>query len=140
VQHLLIAGLTTFASLCYADTLTVGTLVSQGAQLLSKDALLAQIPGETLYTETVNVNAEWTNFADGKVVGQLHDTSENIGYYGIGTWHISEDGKYCVDITWQVYPDSHWCRAVYKVGIKIKYYIPEQDTPDAIPAKFTMVP
>ncbi|MCW3478881.1 hypothetical protein OL229_04770 [Neisseriaceae bacterium JH1-16] len=139
-QQLLIAGLAIFASLSYADPLTVGTLVSQGARPLSKEALLDQMPGETLYTGTVNFNEEWTNFADGKVVGQLHDTSENIGYYGTGTWHISDDGKYCVDIRWQVYPDSHWCKAVYKMGSRSKYYMPEQDTPDAIPAKFTMVP
>jgi len=105
---------------------------------MTKEALQAQISGETLYTETVGLNTEWTNFSDGRVVGQIHSTSDNRGWYGSGTWHISDDGKYCVDITWQNYPDAHWCRSVYKVGNRL--YIPERDSSDAIPVEYSMAP
>jgi hypothetical protein len=119
--------------------MTLATLTNQGAQALGKDALQTQIAGRTLYTHTLSGNTEWTNFSSGRVTGQIHESlNDNMGWYGLGTWHISDDGKYCVDIAWQKYPDAHWCRAVYQVGSRL--YIPEQESGDTVLMSFTTVP
>ncbi|WP_296661729.1 DUF995 domain-containing protein [Paraburkholderia sp.] len=91
---------------------------AQDAQVLTKDELMQLMPGAKVdITFDSGGTNTWTNNADGTLhaVGQsgLASGGKNYSSYAPGTWHISDDGKFCSHIEWRK-SVSDWCRSVAK--------------------------
>jgi Protein of unknown function (DUF995) len=90
---------------------------AQDAQLLTKDELQQLMPGaEVQITFDTGGTNTWKNKDDGTLnaVGQSGMTSaKTYTAYAPGTWHISDDGKFCSHIEWRK-SVSDWCRSVAK--------------------------
>lgn len=120
--HLLVAGCALATPLAWAE--------GEGVRL-SRDELQALIPGsETHHTSSAGSVRIWKNAADGSFVA----SSDNRKYGSAagtsnatapGTWNISDDGKYCVQIEWRRVSEK-WCSAIVK-GDDGAYYLNSVD-------------
>ena len=99
---------------------TAGELLEARAQRLSKaelDALL--VPGTV--SEFMSLGPQigwlrrWLIHADGSVEIANRDVKEGWSFAGRGTWRISNDSTYCLDIPWQAVHER-WCRSVYRMA------------------------
>lgn len=107
-----------FALACITLSGLVATAFADDAQPLSKEELQQLIPGShASNTRSDGYLQRWTNDPSGKLIvsvisppGQQH-TSQTAQ----GTWRISDDGQYCVQIQWRMQPVS-WCAAVQKAA------------------------
>jgi hypothetical protein len=102
-------------------------LDAQGRVTLSRDELNQLLPGARMSRLTAKGNTQiWKNDASGSFVissdnrdrGGRNSTAQ-------GKWHISEDGRYCVLIEWNVNPTEEWCRYIVKAGAD--YYAVKTD-------------
>ncbi|HRD91387.1 MAG TPA: hypothetical protein PK752_24485, partial [Accumulibacter sp.] len=61
------------------------------------------------------------NSADGTFVASSdgRGSTKQVPGRGKGSWHLADNGTYCVIIEWSVATDQ-WCRYLFKVGDK--YY------------------
>ena len=122
--------LVVLASLC----LTSITLAEEAGVKLSKEGLAAFIPGtKAVYVIKGGSTHRWTNEPDGRLTASTDAKSINmiggIAHTASGTWHISDDGKYCIDISWKRYPES-WCRYLFRAPDG-EYYLTNEDVPDS---------
>jgi hypothetical protein len=93
-----------------ADTQTQGTK-------LSRDELQSFIPGTKVHHVIQSGSSRtWTNEPDGKFVASTDGKKYSMtgeGSTGHGSWRISDDGKYCIEIDWK--RDSEkWCSFVWR--------------------------
>jgi hypothetical protein len=106
--------------------LRLGELKSRGATQVSKAELDALLPGAKVRNVTPQGSTRyWENESSGKFVV----STDLVGYSrggrlgrttaGNGTWHISGEGAYCVQIEWPQRTEQ-WCRHLFKFGDK--YY------------------
>jgi hypothetical protein len=62
----------------------------------------------------------WENSSDGKFIASSTNAG-NIGANraskGQGSWHVSPEGQYCVNIDWARSAEN-WCRFIFKSGDK----------------------
>ncbi|MDH5328762.1 MAG: hypothetical protein OEW27_02315, partial [Aquincola sp.] len=65
----------------------------------------------------------WTNEPDGKFVAssdaQRSARAQGKIFTAQGTWHVADNGTYCVTIDWRGRSEN-WCRYIFKLGAK--YY------------------
>lgn len=121
-----IAALALFAAVVSTGTaeaqqLTLKEIQEKGAVRMTKEELLALIPGST----NTNPSFSSTNVrrfehkADGTVYASATGAFAGSGGRGSGTWSVNDEGRYCVDLTWPgrsgMLPEK-WCAAVYKLG------------------------
>lgn len=102
---------------------------------LAKEELANLLPG-TRATFVIKGGSThiWTNGPDGKLVAStdaksISNTGMGGGYSARGTWNVSDDGKYCVNIEWKRYPES-WCRSLYRMPDG-SHYLTDSDDPAA---------
>jgi hypothetical protein len=86
---------------------------------LSKEELQSFIPGtEASYINRHGSVHAWTNELDGKFVASTVSPRYNMTgkrSTGHGSWRISDDGKYCIEIGWKRDPES-WCSFVWRTA------------------------
>ena len=122
------------ASLCLVSTLTwaqevavLRDLDAQGRVTLTRDQLNRLLPGANMERRTAKGNTQgWKNDASGNFV--INSDNRDKGGRNTtaqGKWHISEDGRYCVLIEWNVNPTEEWCRYIVKAGND--YYATKSD-------------
>ncbi len=110
-----------------------GTLASakkDGAQKLTREQLVELLPKATFRTEKAKSQRSWLHAADGTLTGDMTSTggpkgaggrggaSKSMGMgggQGSGTWRVTGDGRYCVEITWSKSTEK-WCRVLYRLG------------------------
>lgn len=117
-------------ALCGALAATGAWAESEGVRL-SRDELMTLIPGsETHHVSSAGSVRSWKNTPDGTFVA----ASDNRRYGSAmgtgnatapGTWSVSEDGKYCVQIEWRRLSEK-WCSAIVK-GEDGSYYLNSVD-------------
>jgi hypothetical protein len=102
------------------DEMSMDELKAKNAKKLSKEELEQLMPGATVHRWTeAGVELYWNNAPDGKfranerVTGTMGAGRRHTG--GPGSWKISEDGRYCVDIDWDLHGNEKWCRDIYQV-------------------------
>ena len=121
--------MTKVAALC-AFALLGGSVLAQDAdkpaetkataEKLSREHLLSFIPGTKAHLVTQSgSNHNWTNEPDGKFIassdGRKYGWSGTTSGTGTGSWRISDEGKYCVQIEWK--RDSEkWCSFVWRTA------------------------
>jgi len=113
--------------------LRLGDLKSRGATQVSKAELDTLLPGARVKNlSPKGATRIWTNEASGKFVASTDlvgaGGGRNIAGGGRGggtaskangTWHIGEEGTYCVTLEWRGRTEQ-WCRYLFKLGDK--YY------------------
>jgi hypothetical protein len=116
-----------------AEEMTLGAVKAQGAQLLTKEELAALLPGARLTREVERGEVHINTLKDGSITADYQSRTRNTGQLkGSGTWKISDDGKYCVEIKWnRVLEDVSGCRSMYKSGDD--YYGAASDADDSKP-------
>jgi hypothetical protein len=102
-----------------ASVAAMGVLAQEAASKMTRDELLAFLPG-TKVTHTTDAGSvrHWTNEPAGKFVAS--STNKKIGNAlgtqaasGAGTWTVNDAGKYCIDIDWRRLQEN-WCAYVLK--------------------------
>jgi len=101
----------------------LGDLRAQNATQLSKDELTQVLPGAKVYSDFRGSTRRWKNEANGKFVassdGRREATKIGKQITGHGTWHIGDNGTYCVMIEWPKRTEN-WCKYIFKTADK--YY------------------
>lgn len=118
-------------SLAHADELSLGALKAQGAQALSKDDLVALLPGASLTRQLERGEVRINTVKDGSLNASYQEKARNTGQLkGYGTWKVTDDGKYCFEIKWnRAFENVSGCRTMYKAGDD--YYGAGSDGDDA---------
>ena len=121
------------------QALPLADVKANGGVQLTADELKQLLPG----TKVVNMNAagstrRWTNSPDGTVVastdGHGASSGRNMPAAGQGTWHLADNGTYCVNIKWGVMVTEDWCSYMFKAGDK--YYATRRLDDNAPAGKF----
>ena len=107
-----------------ADTLVLNDLKAQNGIQLSVDELKQLLPSAKVFNRTEAGSTRiWTNELDGKFTASSDNKAKVTGKGGSstaqGTWHIGDNGTYCVTLEWRT-ASENWCRYLFKVGAK--YY------------------
>jgi hypothetical protein len=108
-----------FSAVTLADEMTLADAKAKAASKLSADDLKSLLPGATNRSETERNNRSWNHGADGKLQATAQGkagSSAGRATSAFGTWRVSDDGKYCVEVAWKQVSDEKWCRVVYKLG------------------------
>lgn len=86
---------------------------------LSKEELQSLLPGtKATYVNQYGSVHAWTNEPDGKFVASTVAKKYNMtgaGSTGHGSWRISDDGKYCIEIDWKRDLEK-WCSFVWRTA------------------------
>lgn len=106
-----------------AGDLLLSDLKAQGGVQLSADELKELMPNAKVVSYYEESTRRWKNDADGKFVAsgdsRRHISSSGKSQTAQGTWHVGDNGTYCVTLEWPRRSES-WCRYIFKVGDK--YY------------------
>jgi hypothetical protein len=101
-----------------AGDLLLGDLKAQGGAQLSANELKEQMPNAKVVSYSEENTRRWKNDPDGKFVASS-DAGRHKLKTAQGTWHVDDNGTYCVTLEWPKSSES-WCRYIFKVGDK--YY------------------
>lgn len=117
---LLLAGL--FSTLAFGQSASVlSDLASQNPVTLTKDELSQLLPDASMSRVTGDGRTQvWKNDPNGTFVISSGQTTT-----ASAKWHISDDGRYCVQIEWKRAPTEDWCRFILKAGDA--YYATKSD-------------
>jgi Protein of unknown function (DUF995) len=108
------------ASFACAQNISLGDALDKGATLLKKEELEALIPGSRHESRNTSGTSQrtWDHNKDGTLIGQVRGAFANQSPRGNGKWSVSDQGQYCVDISWgsSGQTQEKWCMFVYKMG------------------------
>lgn len=101
---------------------------------LSGAELASFLPGtKAVYVIKAGSIHRWTNEPNGKFVASTDAKTVSMtgrsGGTARGSWHISDEGRYCVNIDWRTATED-WCRFVYRTNDG-GYYMTGSDDPAA---------
>lgn len=113
------------------SVLAISALAQDGNARMTREELLSLLPGAKV-THITQAGSErrWTNEPD----GTLYANSSNKLYGGpagnqpaaqAGTWKVSDEGKYCINIEWKKVSEK-WCSYILK-GEGDTYYLNKID-------------
>ena len=113
-----------FPLIVQAGELTLNDIKSQNPVQLSADDLKQLMPNAKVVSYTPAGSARlWKNEPDGKFIAssdvRRDPNRSGKGSQGQGTWHVGDNGTYCVTIEWPRRSEN-WCRYIFKAGDK--YY------------------
>jgi hypothetical protein len=127
-----------------AQEMTLAAAKKNGAQKLTKEQLAELLPKATFRAEIGSSRRSWLHAADGTLTGDMTSTgtpkgaggrggaSKSMGMsggQGSGTWRVTGDGRYCVEIAWSKNTEK-WCRVLYRLGDD--YFGFKDDTDDSV--------
>ncbi len=120
-SKLAIVALALVPALAAGQEVELGQLLDKGAVKLAKADLEALIPGTTTrFTQwttaaagQASVDYSWEN-PPGGAKFRVFARSPRTSHDGTGTWSVSENGRYCWDIT--ITREWKSCRFVFKTG------------------------
>jgi hypothetical protein len=109
-----------------ADGLVLNDVKAQNGVQLTADELKQLMPSAKVvsyYVEGGTSTRRWKNEPDGKFVASS-DVGRSVTAKagtttGQGTWHVADNGTYCVTIEWSRRSEN-WCRYIFRAGDK--YY------------------
>ena len=106
-----------------AADLMLSDLKAQGGAQLSVNELKQLLTDAKVVSYHEENTRRWKNDADGKFVAsgdaRRHISGSGKPRTAQGTWHVGDNGTYCVTLEWPRATES-WCRYMFKVGAK--YY------------------
>lgn len=110
------------------SVLRLSDLQARNAVQLSVAELKALLPGAKVKNLTRQGSIRhWTNESNGEFVastdgkGGYGSAGSGVGRTstGAGTWHVADNGTYCVQIEWKR-TSEQWCRYIFRM--EDKYY------------------
>ncbi len=123
LRSMLVSALLAMPIAAQAESLLLNDLKSQNGVQLTADELKQLMPNAKVVShQREGSTRHWTNEPDGKFVASSdvrRDMSKAKNTTAQGTWHVADNGTYCVTIDWRTRPEN-WCRYIFKVGEK--YY------------------
>lgn len=124
LRTILASVLLTLPLAAQAGGQVLNDLKAQNGVQLSADELKQLMPNAKVVSHHKEGSTRrWTNEPDGKFVASSdqHSNISRLGRSttGRGTWHVGDNGTYCVTIDWDRRTEN-WCRYIFKVGGK--YY------------------
>jgi hypothetical protein len=106
-----------------AADLMLSDLKAQGGVQLSAEELKPLLTDAKVVSYHEESTRRWKNDADGKFVAsgdaRRHISTSGKSRTAQGTWHVGDNGTYCVTLEWPRSTES-WCRYIFRVGDK--YY------------------
>jgi hypothetical protein len=108
-----------------AGDLTLNDIKGQNPVQLSVDDLKQLMPNAKVVSYTpAGSSRYWKNEPNGKFIASSDvrrdpTTHAKAGSTAQGTWHVGDNGTYCVTLEWPKRSEN-WCRYIFKVGEK--YY------------------
>ena len=110
-------------------------ILGKGARQLSADEVQQLLPeAKVMSVGARGVTRRWKNNADGKFVASGYDptttTPRMQNFQGQGSWHIGDNGKYCVMLEWPRTTEQ-WCRILFKLDDKY-YAVKSADDENAV--------
>lgn len=106
-----------------ADELVLNDVKGQGGVQLSAEELKQLMPNAKVVSYFEESVRRWTNEPSGKFVAgsdsRRHQLAGGKSHTGQGTWHVGDNGTYCVTLEWPKRSEN-WCRYMFKLGDK--YY------------------
>ncbi|MDP1652975.1 MAG: DUF995 domain-containing protein [Rhodocyclaceae bacterium] len=127
LRSMLVSALLALPMAAQAEGLLLNDIKSQNGVQLTVDELKQLMPNAKVVSyQKEGSTRYWTNEPDGKFVASS-DIRRDVGLMmkggarksAQGTWHVGDNGTYCVTIDWGQRPEN-WCRYIFKVGGK--YY------------------
>ncbi len=100
-------------------------LSAQNAVKLAAPEVKALASGASVQTPGALGLRTWKNAPDGKLLASASGPGLPRGAQGKGTWHVANNGTYCVKVEWENQTEQ-WCRFIYRLGDK--YYGVRSDT------------
>jgi len=102
------------------SNLKLRDIMEQGAKQLSVEELRQLLPDSKVRSVSGQGNTRfWKNNADGKFIASTDNRYAGRGLQGQGSWHIGDNGTYCVLLEWSGKTEQ-WCRFIFKGADK--YY------------------
>ena len=108
-------------------------LTAQNAVKLAAAEVKALASGASVQTVSGQGNLRtWKNSKDRTLFASTPPgPGKTRGGQGKGTWHVADNGTYCVQIEWENVSEN-WCRFIYRMGDK--YYGVKSGSDLAAPA------
>lgn len=124
LRALLVVVLLALSSAATAQGMTLAAVKAKGGVQLSADELKQLMPGAKVANSlATGATRHWTNDAGGTFVastdGRTFNAGRTIPASGQGSWHIADNGTYCVNINWGLVKED-WCCYIFKASDK--YY------------------
>ncbi|HEV7912789.1 MAG TPA: DUF995 domain-containing protein [Albitalea sp.] len=109
------------------DAAVMRDLEAKSPKVLSKADLEQLLPGAKMSRVTAGGNAHfWSNDSGGSfIISSDNRDRGGPSSTAPGTWHISDDGRYCVLLNWKKVATEEWCR--YIVQTSDGYYATKSD-------------
>jgi hypothetical protein len=108
------------------SVVALGALAQDGSGKMTREELFSFLPG-TKVTHVTQAGSErhWTNEPDGSLYAnssnkQYGDPAGSRPAAQAGTWKISDEGKYCINIDWKSVSEK-WCAFILKGEGNIYY-------------------
>jgi hypothetical protein len=122
LRHIIASVMLSLPLAAYAGGLVLNDIKAQNGVQLSVEELKQLLPNAKVVSYFKESKRRWTNEKDGNFMAWSDARAHAaIGktIQGKGTWHIGDNGTYCVTIDWPGRSEN-WCRYIFKVGGK--YY------------------
>lgn len=121
LRPIVISALLVLPLSAQAADLMLSDIKAQGGVQLSVEELKQLLTDAKVVSYYEESTRRWKNDADGKFVasGDARRHISGKSQTAQGTWHVGDNGTYCVTIEWPRRSES-WCRYMFKVGDK--YY------------------
>ena len=127
LRLLVVVGSLGVCAVAVGQALPLADVKAKGGVQLTADELKQLMPGAKIVNMTAaGSTRRWTNNTDGTLVassdgrGSTVTSGRNMPAGGQGTWHLADNGTYCVNIKWGVMMTEEWCSYFFKAGDK--YY------------------
>ena len=100
------------------NEMTLSDLQAKSAQRLSRDDLRTLV-SDAKVKSIASTGSErvWRNDPDGTFVASTTNAGAigaARGGQGRGKWHVSDEGRFCVEIEWRNSTEK-WCRVIYRL-------------------------
>lgn len=107
-----------------SSQLRLRDILGKGAKQISAEEAQQLLPGaKVMSVSRNNITRRWENNPDGKFTASGFDPTTSTPrmqhFQGQGTWHIGDNGKYCVTVEWPRRTEQ-WCLTLFKLDDK--YY------------------
>jgi hypothetical protein len=122
-RHIFASVLLLLPLAAQAGNLVLNDVKAQNGVQLTVEELKQLLPNAKVVSYSKGNTRRWSNKANGKFTASSDARGQHAlgkpGMTGQGTWHIGDNGTFCVTLEWPQHTES-WCRYIFQVGEK--YY------------------
>ena len=141
IRAIVVVGALGLCTLASAQILNYAEVKAKNGTQLSAGDLKQLLPGAKVVSRTAAGSTRtWENKPDGTFIaasdGRGSAGGRNAYSTAPGTWRVTDDGKLCVKIQWQINQDD-WCRYIVKAGDRYYGFTRLDDGAQAMELEFS---